>query len=59
MKVLKDKTEYMVVIKGQNLKDIWWLCNKYLIDHPNPKDEYDSDYRAAKWVHENFKFVIE
>lgn len=59
MKVLKEQTEYALIIKGQNLKDIWWLCNEYLINNPEPRDEYDSDYRAAKWVYENFKFVAE
>jgi hypothetical protein len=58
MKIIKDKTIYTIQHEIQELQNLWWFCNDYLIKNQAAK-EHDEYYETAKQFCNNYKFVVE
>jgi hypothetical protein len=57
MDIISEKTIYQMKISQEELKELWFICNDYLINHPHPEPK-DNIYIMAENFHKQFDAII-
>ncbi|ALS22152.1 hypothetical protein [Paenibacillus naphthalenovorans] len=58
MQVIREQTDYIVKISAEDLKDMWWFFNDYLIENPFRYEDNETKWDVAKKYTDSFKFVV-